>query len=349
METSEPINSQPNQTAQPKSRVGRSSNFELLRIVCMLLIIVHHFGAHGVFAEGLPLTNQKLIQSFITVGKLAVNVFVLISGYFLVKSKFRLSKLIKLILQTIFFTVILYAVSCIWCEVEFDWKQLLYNFFPISTRRNWFIQIYVILYALSPFINKVINACSKTEHLLLISILLIAQLIFPYITNFFPQSELLWFITLYLMASYIRLYPNKTTELKRINLPVFIASFALMVYAYLELKQSYFAMSHIVCAISSLSLFCLFKNIKMPNIKVINLISSTTLGVYLFHDNIYINKTLWNEIIHCGFHAQLSLFPLYIIVMVITVFAMGMIIDFIRQLIFIGIEKLIKKIPKKTN
>ena len=65
-------------------RAIRQSNFELLRIVAMLLIVAHHF----LIATGRldyrsgTLRGGELVNSFCVVG---VNCFILISGYFGIK------------------------------------------------------------------------------------------------------------------------------------------------------------------------------------------------------------------------------------------------------------------------
>ena len=82
----------------------RESNFELLRIVCMALIVLHHLSVHGnIVLESITKVNGLFLTVFSSVGKLAVNVYVLISGYFLINSKFKFSKLLDLVFQTVFF------------------------------------------------------------------------------------------------------------------------------------------------------------------------------------------------------------------------------------------------------
>ena len=78
----------------------RLSNFELLRIIAMILIILHHYAYHGNLIS-IPNDNfNKYVAVFIIVGgKVGVNVFVLITGYFLINSKFKIKKVIQLILQ----------------------------------------------------------------------------------------------------------------------------------------------------------------------------------------------------------------------------------------------------------
>lgn len=72
----------------------RMSNFELLRILCMFLIVAHHFSVHSTFSNDISVVNLCLVRALRIGGKLAVNVYVLISGYFMISSKFKLKKLL---------------------------------------------------------------------------------------------------------------------------------------------------------------------------------------------------------------------------------------------------------------
>ncbi len=68
----------------------RASNFELLRLVCMFYIVLHHFIVHGLKSAGYwgeAINIYSVISnSFIIVG---VNCFVLISGYFGIQSSWK--------------------------------------------------------------------------------------------------------------------------------------------------------------------------------------------------------------------------------------------------------------------
>lgn len=80
----------------------RNSNIELLRIICALMIVAHHYSLHGMGAawnyDYVPLA--KMYVEFLGMfGKLAVNVFFIISGYFLVNSKFRISRIIRILID----------------------------------------------------------------------------------------------------------------------------------------------------------------------------------------------------------------------------------------------------------
>lgn len=77
----------------------RHSNLELLRIISMLFILSHHLSVHGDFKDIwiTILLNNKIWLRFIQLeGKVGVNIFVMISGYFLVSSnRIKLSKVLK--------------------------------------------------------------------------------------------------------------------------------------------------------------------------------------------------------------------------------------------------------------
>ena len=97
-------------------RHPRQSNFELLRIVAMLMIVFHHFAFHGELSyEGAGLSAPHLWYNLIIMdGKTGVNIFVLISGYFLVNDKeLSLKRLLKLWGEVSFYAVVLNFVFTI--------------------------------------------------------------------------------------------------------------------------------------------------------------------------------------------------------------------------------------------
>ena len=88
----------------------RLSNFELLRIISMILIVSSHYVLHAPeFTKGL--TVNKYILDFISLGgKIGVNCFILITGFFLVKSEFKLDKFIKLIMEVFTYSIFMFVM-----------------------------------------------------------------------------------------------------------------------------------------------------------------------------------------------------------------------------------------------
>lgn len=309
----------------------RDSKFEILRMVCMILIIAHHLSCHGGYAlDAISSVNQGFVKGLIVGGKLGVNVFVLISGYFLCKSKFKPSKLMKLLLEILFYSFFIYIIFVATGVVEFSTKEFFYSIFPTSTNAYWFMTCYVIMYVLSPFINKILNATSKRECLLLIGFLLILQTILP-LAGFSYLSNVAWFITLYVIAGYLRMFPSKIADCKWFNITLFCLTFVAMITFNVFLDMSIWGMTSIVCLICSVSLFDVFKNIKRTiSSKFINLISSATLGVYLIHDNNYVRPWLWQQFLKCPEMAGEWFFPLFAIGIILAVYVVCVLIDLIR-------------------
>ena len=134
----------------------RQSNIELLRIIMILAIIgLHYFngkmGGLLTYAKTGTLNYyvSHIIESLFIV---AVNVFVLITGYFSVSKKsVKLRKPIQLYLIMIFYGIILTIVGGILND-----DRILNAKFIIKIVENsfsqWFVVIYCILYLLIPFV-----------------------------------------------------------------------------------------------------------------------------------------------------------------------------------------------------
>lgn len=85
----------------------RDMRFELLRIVSIYIIILHHLILHVAINEYVGINvNSVISQLYLIGGKVGVNIFLLISGYFGVKGEFRPSKALKIELQVLFYTVV---------------------------------------------------------------------------------------------------------------------------------------------------------------------------------------------------------------------------------------------------
>lgn len=89
-----------------KRKKIRNSNIELLRIISMLFIVMSHYSVHGnTIPENLSFGINQVLLQISRVGGLGVAIFVMISGYYLSSSKFRISKIIQLEFQVLFYTI----------------------------------------------------------------------------------------------------------------------------------------------------------------------------------------------------------------------------------------------------
>ncbi|MDE5766404.1 MAG: acyltransferase [Clostridia bacterium] len=326
----------------------RQSNFEILRIISMLMIIGHHVAMHGGYSsvESVVISDY-IIRLFTIGGKLGVNIFVLISGYFLINSKFKIKKALTIFAQVFFYSVLISSIFLIFGKVQFSKDLLLSMLLPISLNVWWFVSIYFITYCLSPFLNILVKNCGQKLHLILIFFLLVVQCIVNNVLGVAHLSNVAWFITLYLISAYIKIYPHKLFNSNKIAVPVSLGTLVIIAVFNVFLKVNLWEMVNFVCLVCSVAIFCSFKNFTIPNSKIINAIAKTTFGIYLIHDHPLVRSFLWVELLKCPYHYQLNTFICFVIVAIIAVFIACMIIDFIRELLFKAVIIIIKRIRRK--
>ena len=92
----------------------RESNIELYRIILMLSIIAHHYIMHSGLLSIMcknPISIKSIFLFIIGAwGKIGINCFVLITGYYMCKSKISLKKFMKLLLEVQFYEILFYFI-----------------------------------------------------------------------------------------------------------------------------------------------------------------------------------------------------------------------------------------------
>lgn len=350
--------------------ISRDTNFELLRIIAMLMIVTLHFNCHGkVMYYVEPFSKKYYYTFFIEYASLiAVNLYVMISGYYMIKSKFKAKKIIKIYLQVLFYSGFIYLLLLSLGQVKFSKTELINSLLPLITNQYWFITAYIGLYVLIPFINKLANSLNKKEYITLLIILTICLSIIKtiYPTNdIMNGSGIIWFVYLYLLAGYIRIYFDKKIsnyKLLLLYLAIIVIQIAIRniaiksqmtivkTYTYTSYNNSWF-----FTLIETLAVFLLFRNIKIKNEKInkaITAVAPLTFGVYLIHDNKYLRTVLWDKILHpITYLNNGSALVIATAVDVLLIFIICCIIEKIRQVIFKQINKisLIKHINTKVD
>lgn len=91
----------------------RNTNLEILRIISMVLIILHHFVVHGMYGTDIVITNINtyILIFFAMFGKLSVVIFILISAYFMIETKFTIRKLLVLGGEVYFYSFLFLAIG----------------------------------------------------------------------------------------------------------------------------------------------------------------------------------------------------------------------------------------------
>ena len=337
-------------SVQSTKIINRNTSIELLRIISMIMIMFHHFAYHGnfewIFNE---VTLPHLWYDFILMGgKVGVDIFVLISGYFLIENTeklFQPKKLLKFWGQVVFYSIMTYLLSVMLRLNAFEIKQLIKVCLPITYPGWWFASTYFMLYLIHPFLNKLLHGLSKTEYQYLILMMVLCwSIIHTATTQLFESNSLLWFVTLYGIAGYVNLYGgNQKLQSKHyfsLYFMVLIITYTVSTtFLFLGTKKEewsthaidFFEIERLPILLMAITLFMGFVTLKMNYHKWINMIASATFGVYLIHDSSYIRYYLWTNIFKINQYQDSTFLILYSILVVFILYVSCTMIDLIRK------------------
>lgn len=360
-----------------QEKTTRKSNFELLRIVSMFFIVLYHTIIHGHVIENS--TNPKItmilhLLLFITI--VHVNSYVLISGYFQSKSKFKQSKIWSLINADWFYRVIIVIILTSIGAISLSKVEFLKQVFIIDiTDSYWFVKFYIAIYLLSPFLNKLIEGLNKKEYNYLLIILTVLLSIIPYLTgeqgfsnNGFTVQH---FIYLYLIGGYLRKFPIEELAIfkkysKQVVCLIIFFSCAILNYIIYRSSQSLNnvnslvnditnnlilmsrAYSNPIVIVQTIAFVLFFETLNIRS-KIINNLATLTLGIYLVHDNPLMRGVLYQWLrIDNGPVSNYS-FILYIFIVSFAIYFTASLIEWIRQKTFHWIynRKISTKIRQK--
>ena len=335
----------------------RQANFEILRVLAMAMIVAMHYMLKGGIAvpmsEDGSLVNHTawLIEAFCIV---AANCYVLISGYFLVEAEWKLKKLILLVVQVLFYSLLIPLVCLplgIGDVAEWSIYEWIFAILPLQMDHYWFATSYVLLFMLVPVLAPGIRQLSQKQLQITIGVLLFYYCVIKSISPILLSTDrygydLGWFICLFLIAGYIRLYGISFFEKKGRSLVTYVICslgiFGISASAgficrktgalkyYMDMPYCY---NYFLTLIGAVALFYVFKQMSVKEGKAVQLICNVapyTFGIYLIHENLAI-RNLWPVWLGVEGVRGSFLFIPYMLFAVIVVFAVGIIIDFVRK------------------
>lgn len=358
----------------------RDSGIELLRIFAMLMVIGVHIFVYGGYFDsaceqgGIVWSSAHFMRLFF---RPAVNIFVIITGYFMVHSSFDLKKSYRRVLSlyaTIFFYSVVLGIIVLANRNVFETeytvpiivgKMLL----PLFSQEWYFLTDYILLCLFAPFMNIALQRITKYEYQILLILTSVVMSLWLCLSNLEPFWDVLRdnghdglftgknvfsFMYIYMIGGYIGLYGKKR------KIPQFLylfgAFFCVIInyfiwtrfdefLTYEDVAMSYANPLVVLTAVFALSFF---KDLHFYS-RIVNVIASTTIGIYAIHELEYMRDLIWSKFdfskMDCS---DLTVNLIRIVSIMMFVFFAGTIIELARQLLFIGIGKLIPARKQKT-
>jgi len=204
---------------------------------------------------------------------------------------------------------------------------------------RWFLETYIILLLIAPFLNVLLNNINKKQHILLISIQFLLFSIWP---SFLPSAPITDggygitnFITLYVIAGYMRRYISfsDARKTRRLMWILFAASCAaITVSSFVPyLRGRAWDYCYIFNIVASVSLFTAFLNLPRTDSGFVNTVASTTFGVYISHTVLYFQPLVYKTLLQTDRFLNSPLQPLHCIVSVLILFTACSALDMLRQ------------------
>lgn len=324
------------ETVRNTSGKRRHSAIELLRILAMCGVVILHYNNKSVgggfrYATGLNCTALVVLESpFIC----AVNLYVLISGYFLSATQKRsLNKPFELVAQVCAFGAGRYLLRCL---MSGGWsvKALLLSIIP----NNYFVVLYVTLYLISPYLNLMLQQLSKKQFRILTALLLFLFSLWPTLVDVFINITeksltglstinafasqrgytIVQFALMYILGAFIH---REQENLKKIPAAVLLAGYVALMCACAGASTSNAWAYHnplvilSACAAMLIALRWQFES------KLVNRLALSAFTCFLFHDLLLgylgIQKAVTGSLPGLLIHVILSAVAVYLICYVV--------------------------------
>lgn len=346
------------------TQAKRSSNIELLRILAMFLIVLHHYCVNSGLTQMMDVHNATFNTYFIQFmsfgGKVGVNIFFIISGYFMINSAMKWNKVARLLFQ-IFSVNVLVCIFLSLMGYHYGMMNYLHIIPLLFSMPDSFITSYMVVYLLSPIINKALNTFSKKEFIYMLSILLFYFCVAGTLLNQNTWHYMGWGFTMYCVGAYIRKY-----GLTNIKLPYGLISIALIFLLWIGIAILDYIDAHILTTcpaaghwayliadankltvfLIGLTIFMFFSKLNIGTIRPVNLIGGgICFGVLLWHaNNDIMRQWLWKDFLRNTDHFTDNTLWLHCLISVVGVYVVCTLLELTRH--YLIEEPIFKRIEK---
>lgn len=339
----------------------RECNFEVLRTLSMFLIIIYHFCTHGIGSvflfdnnDNVSLFNYIFCNALLVLSSTCVNLYVLISGYFLTYAEFKISRIVRTWILVCFYSFVITLSFYIFSQESIGIIPIVKSFFPLSTDHYWFVTQYLGMLLLSPFLGILSRCINRQQYVLL---LIVYGFICLSLFHDFPLGKryhvahgnsVLFFCYLFFVSGYIRRFVSIESS-KNIVASIIIVFMVFLIWTLCEGRYHLFWFDYnSMPFVFSVLIFVLFTKIKLQSFRfarILAKIAPYTFAVYLIHDHLLVRDLLWTNL-HLQVFCNKAYFSIILIGVCGSVFTVGICLDWVRKALFnmCDVDKLIMRI-----
>ncbi|MFD1441641.1 acyltransferase [Lacticaseibacillus hegangensis] len=324
---------------------ARNYGIDLARIISMFFVVLLHNLLQGGVLYNPDLRGSNFLAAWFleNLAIIAVNLFGMITGYLSFGRKFHVSRVLLIIVQTIFWSwIVLFALIVFGFHVSL--KDVLIGLFPITL--FWYINCYIGLMLLVPLFQDTLEKLKRSQLTLILGLLLLISVTVGFIGHFSLDGgmSVLWLLILFLMGYYIRKFKLLT------NIPTFVLWFGYFLFAFIALMIDFFCHRHNIkisfdimlsynsplVVAQSVLFFLAISRVKVtspPCQQLLLRMSPATLGVYIIDGSLlykYFLKDLFAPLVDGSAAIMVSV----IVMMSVLFFTLFIYLDSIRIALF---------------
>lgn len=345
----------------------REGNFEAMRTMAMFFIVVYHCLTHGVGSNcafdihhAASLFNFVYSDFLLVFSSISVNLYVMVSGYFLSTSHFKFSRIIRTWLNACFYSCVIVIAFMALSLTPWNMVSLGKSFFPLSTDAYWFVTQFIGLLILSPFLALLVRQMSYKQYVIFLigGAFMCLSIIpdFPLGKRFHvAHGNSVWnFAYLFMVAGFIRHHVRRISNRKLLVSVIFLSLLLMACEIFSGIQGDTACLSWLnyngVPFLLSVTMFMLIRQIDLPETgiwKVLVNVAPYTFGVYLIHDHLLVREWLWKTI-SLPLYCNQWTFPLIVLGLCLVIFVIGALLDIVRKKLFmlLKIDQHIAKVDK---
>lgn len=332
-------------TTTPPICAARQSNIELLRCVSMFMVLMMHtsfitFGfptVEGTKNEPLFCGLQTLQYS---VAIVAVNVFVMISGWFSIKPKTK--GITSFLFQVAFLKLLSFGFFVLAGYLALD-KTSLADLLMLKPYTGWFIKAYILLYILAPVLNAFVANTNRHVY----KRVLFFYFVFIFLLGWFKDItgymmggySISMFVGLYLLARYVKVYsPSWSMFSKQKDFIIYLlATMVTFCGIYIPVclglphcdtfVQAFTRYSSPFVVLGALFFLLMFSKLNIGAKTGINTIAKSCFAVYLLH---FMWGILPKVVINLYDNNSITMFYIKLVGLLLVIFFSCILIDRVR-------------------
>lgn len=348
----------------------RKYGIDLLRMILMLMVVILHvLGKGGVLNATQMRTANYYTAWLLEIGcYCAVNCYALITGYVYYHSKYRISSMLLIGIQALFYSTIIYILSWIISPASFSPGLVLNALFPVSRDTHWYLSSYAGLFLLIPVCNAAIDAFSlrQTKYFLLLSFIgfsLVPTFLMHDPFKLHNGYSTLWLAYMYLIGGFVHKFQLDAFISKKkaiLFFAVCIAMTAIFKFSVEEItififddeKGSKLLIGYVSPTIlfAGISLFLAFLHInpKPALCRFISVFSPAAFGVYLIHCHPVIYELLEARFTNL-YDLHPLLMPFSVLAVALGIYIPCLIIDYLRLKMFqkLSVKAILNRLESK--